>query len=369
MNTNFNLVNLLLGAQRHLHKYSPSLTEVLFSLPDDGQSLDRIILELKLDYLYKNSSISSLGVMLADAIINNYSDQQESSFLNTLISLLQAIENANSAILDSTICPSLQVYTKALCSQLRQADKHDSNIHSILLTGASSLLDIFLNQFDFLIRYASKLYVSFMFSKEGLLIIYQNLIFISIYLYRLDDVADRVSVLHHTGYVLSSTDLNMNMEEYADLPESTGLWYIWRLQTVSTTIIDSYFNADTGSTRAAINTDFETLLETTRQLSMLSTALQLNQTSSNEHLTNWIDAFQLSHKTFRSFQSKYSDNGFNVPVDPVGFLTVTARYSEKFSLNKWIFSASSSFCASSLVTDTLRQSAAVQLPDAIKAIK
>ena len=187
---------------------------------------------------------------------------------------------------------------------------------------------------------------------------------------RLDDVADRVSVLHHAGYVLSSSGATVNVNNFADLPSRTGPWHLWRFQVISGAIVDASFKIDSGSVRATVNSDFETLLEIVRHLSMLCTTLQFRSTGVEDvDNTNWIDAFQLSQKTFRTFQTKYSNNGFNVPVDPVGFLSVTARHAEKFSMNKWIFSSSSSFCVSRLVSETLRQSLFLLLPDAVKAIK
>lgn len=154
-----------------------------------------------------------------------------------------------------------------------------------------------------------------------------------------------------------------------DLYERTGPWLLWRFQVASGAIIDASFKSSNGPTREAINTNFETLLETVRQISMLSTILQLRSSYINQGGTQLIDAFQLSQKTFRSYLAKFSDTGFSPSVDAVGFLSVRARLAEKFSLDKWTLSASSSFCVSRLVSDAMNQSMSLQISEATKAIR
>jgi len=88
-------------------------------------------------------------VMLIDVIINNRYDRDMAPA--TLVGLLQVLESANSAIMDATICTSLQLYTNALCK--RREGQRDSNLEAIILTGASSLIELFSNQFELLFRY------------------------------------------------------------------------------------------------------------------------------------------------------------------------------------------------------------------------
>lgn len=147
---NFRLLNLLLGAKRHLYESPLSSTEPLFTLSVEDTSisgsLEQRLLETKLDQISKSYSLSTVGVLLADAVING-----SHGLLNTsdaLVKLLQAIESANSAVVDSTICSSLQVYTNAL-----SCGRCEASTEALLLTGVSSLIDLFLDQFEIFFRY------------------------------------------------------------------------------------------------------------------------------------------------------------------------------------------------------------------------